>query len=140
MLAADGPSELWSNYIKYIGAGAVAAGGMISLIKTFPLIVRTFKQAMSSLSKKHAQKNAMRTQQDLPMPVLLVIILAIVILIWLIPTFPVNPVGSLIIVIFGFFFASVSSRMVGLIGSSNNPVSGMATVRQAWSARSRSAA
>ncbi len=126
MLAADGPSALWSNYIKYIGAGAVAAGGMISLIKTFPLIVRTFKQAMSSLSKKHAQKNAMRTQQDLPMPVLLVIILAIVILIWLIPTFPVNPVGSLIIVIFGFFFASVSSRMVGLIGSSNNPVSGMA--------------
>ena len=126
MLAGDGPSALWSNYIKYIGAGAVAAGGMISLIKTFPLIVRTFKQAMSSLSKKHAQKNALRTQQDLPMPILLVIILAIVILIWLIPTFPVNPIGSLIIVIFGFFFASVSSRMVGLIGSSNNPVSGMA--------------
>ena len=126
MLAGDGPSALWSNYIKYIGAGAVAAGGMISLIKTFPLIVRTFKQAMASMSKKHAQKNALRTQQDLPMPVLLVIILAIVILIWLIPTFPVNPVGSLIIVIFGFFFASVSSRMVGLIGSSNNPVSGMA--------------
>ena len=120
------PSDLWSNYIKYIGAGAVAAGGMISLIKTFPLIVRTFKQAMASMSKKHAQKNALRTQQDLPMPILLVIILAIVILIWLIPTFPVNPVGSLIIVIFGFFFASVSSRMVGLIGSSNNPVSGMA--------------
>ena len=128
MLASPdgGPSALWSNYIKYIGAGAVAAGGMISLIKTFPLIVRTFKQAMASMSKKHAQKNALRTQQDLPMPILLVIILAIVILIWLIPTFPVNPIGSLIIVIFGFFFASVSSRMVGLIGSSNNPVSGMA--------------
>ena len=126
LLAKGGPSELWTNYIKYIGAGAVAAGGMISLIKTFPLIVRTFKQAMASMSKKHAQKNALRTQQDLPMPILLVIILAIVILIWLIPTFPVNPVGSLIIVIFGFFFASVSSRMVGLIGSSNNPVSGMA--------------
>ena len=126
ILAADGPSALWSNYIKYIGAGAVAAGGVISLIKTFPLIIRTFKQAMASMSKKHAQKNALRTQQDLPMPFLLVIIVAIIILIWLIPTFPVNPVGSLIIVIFGFFFASVSSRMVGLIGSSNNPVSGMA--------------
>lgn len=126
MLAASGPSALWSNYIKYIGAGAVAAGGVISLIKTFPLIVRTFKQAMASMSKKHAQKNALRTQQDLPMPVLLVILLAIVILIWVIPTFPVNPIGALIIVIFGFFFASVSSRMVGLIGSSNNPVSGMA--------------
>nr|WP_294493988.1 oligopeptide transporter, OPT family [uncultured Mediterraneibacter sp.] len=126
MLATDGPSALWSGYIRYIGAGAVAAGGMISLIKTFPLIVRTFKQAMASMSKKHTQKNALRTQQDLPMSALLVIIVAIVILIWLIPTFPVNPIGSLIIVIFGFFFASVSSRMVGLIGSSNNPVSGMA--------------
>ena len=125
-MEGGGPSLLWSNYIKYIGAGAVAAGGIISLIKTFPLIVRTFKQAMASMSKKHAQKNALRTQQDLPMPILLVIILAIVLLIWIIPTFPVNPVGSLIIVIFGFFFASVSSRMVGLIGSSNNPVSGMA--------------
>ena len=120
------PSDLWSNYIKYIGAGAVAAGGMISLIKTFPLIIRTFKQAMKSMSKKHAQTNVVRTQQDLPMPILLALILIIVIAIWLIPTFPVNPVGSLIIVIFGFFFASVSSRMVGLIGSSNNPVSGMA--------------
>lgn len=126
MLAAGGPSALWSNYIKYIGAGAVATGGLISLVKTFPLIIRTFKQAMASISKKHATKNAIRTQQDLPMPALLVVLVAIVILIWIIPTFPVNPIGSLIIVIFGFFFASVSSRMVGLIGSSNNPVSGMA--------------
>ena len=122
----QGPGGLWTNYIKYIGAGAVAAGGVISLIKTFPLIVRTFKQAMSSMGKKHQNKSVLRTQQDLPMSVLLILIAAIVILIWLIPTFPVNPIGSLIIVIFGFFFASVSSRMVGLIGSSNNPVSGMA--------------
>lgn len=120
------PGDLWGNYIKYIGAGAVATGGIISLIKTFPLIVRTFKQALSSMSKKHAQKSTLRTQQDLPMPVLLVILAAIVVLIWIIPTFPVSPLGSLLIVIFGFFFASVSSRMVGLIGSSNNPVSGMA--------------
>ena len=119
------PSELWSNYIKYIGAGAVAAGGMISLIKTFPLIIRTFRQAMASMKKKH-DANTLRTEQDLPMPLLLGVILAIVIAIWLIPTFPVIPIGALIVVVFGFFFASVSSRMVGLIGSSNNPVSGMA--------------
>ena len=119
------PSELWSNYIKYIGAGAVAAGGMISLIKTFPLIIRTFRQAMASMKKKH-DANTLRTEQDLPMPLLLGVILAIVIAIWLIPTFPVSPIGALIVVVFGFFFASVSSRMVGLIGSSNNPVSGMA--------------
>ena len=119
------PSELWSNYIKYIGAGAVAAGGMISLIKTFPLIIRTFRQAMASMKKKH-DAHTLRTEQDLPMPLLLGVILAIVIAIWLIPTFPVSPIGALIVVVFGFFFASVSSRMVGLIGSSNNPVSGMA--------------
>ena len=125
-ISSMAPSDLWNNYIKYIGAGAVAAGGVISLIKTFPLIIRTFKQAMKSMSKKHASTNVLRTQEDLPMPLLLVMILVIVVLIWLVPTVPVNPIGALIIVIFGFFFASVSSRMVGLIGSSNNPVSGMA--------------
>ncbi len=125
-ISSMAPSDLWNNYIKYIGAGAVAAGGVISLIKTFPLIIRTFKQAMKSMSKKHANTNVLRTQEDLPMPLLLVMILIIVVLIWLVPTFPVNPIGALIIVLFGFFFASVSSRMVGLIGSSNNPVSGMA--------------
>ncbi len=125
-ISSMAPSDLWNNYIKYIGAGAVAAGGVISLIKTFPLIIRTFKQAMKSMSKKHANTNVLRTQEDLPMPLLLVMILIIVVLVWLVPTFPVNPIGALIIVLFGFFFASVSSRMVGLIGSSNNPVSGMA--------------
>lgn len=124
-ISALAPGDLWSNYIKYIGAGAVAAGGMISLIKTFPLIIRTFRQAMASMKKKH-DANTLRTEQDLPMPFLLGVILAIVIAIWLIPTFPVSPIGALIVVVFGFFFASVSSRMVGLIGSSNNPVSGMA--------------
>ena len=120
------PEVIWDTYVRYIGAGAVAAGGLISLIKTFPLIIRTFKQAMKSLTKNHSNTNTLRTQQDLPMPLLLAMILVIVIAIWLVPTFPVNPIGALIVVIFGFFFASVSSRMVGLIGSSNNPVSGMA--------------
>ncbi len=98
---------------------------MISLIKTFPLIIRTFKQAMASMSRKHSN-SSLRTERDLPMPLLLGTIVVIAILIWIIPTFPVSPIGALIVVIFGFFFASVSSRMVGLIGSSNNPVSGMA--------------
>lgn len=115
------PGDLWGSYIKYIGAGAVAAGGMISLIKTFPLIIRTFKQAMASMSRKHSN-SSLRTERDLPMPLLLGTIVVIAILIWIIPTFPVSPIGALIVVIFGFFFASVSSRMVGLIGSSNNPI------------------
>lgn len=125
-ISSMAPGDLWGNYIKYIGAGAVAAGGFISLIKTFPLIIRTFKQAMASMTKKHANKDALRTERDLPMPALLAVIVVIIIAIWLVPAFPVNPLGALIVVVFGFFFASVSSRMVGLIGSSNNPVSGMA--------------
>lgn len=120
------PGDLWGTYIKYIGAGAVAAGGIISLIKNLPLIGRTFVQAMSSMSKNHTATKTLRTEQDLPMPILLVMIVVIAIAIWLVPAFPVSPIGAVIVVVFGFFFATVSSRMVGLIGSSNNPVSGMA--------------
>ena len=124
-MEGSGPSALWSNYIKYIGAGAVATGGIISLIKSLPLIIRTFKQAIDSMKNKNAAHKGLRTEQDLPIPVLIAVALVIAVLIWLIPTFPVNLIGALIIVVFGFFFATVSSRMVGLIGSSNNPVSGM---------------
>ena len=123
-MEGGGPSALWSNYIKYIGAGAVATGGIISLIKSLPLIIRTFKQAIDSMKNKNAAHKGLRTEQDLPIPVLIAVALVIAVLIWLIPTFPVNLIGALIIVVFGFFFATVSSRMVGLIGSSNNPVSG----------------
>ena len=124
-MEGGGPSALWGNYIKYIGAGAVATGGIISLIKSLPLIIRTFKQAIDSMKNKNAAHKGLRTEQDLPIPVLIAVALVIAVLIWLIPTFPVNLIGALIIVVFGFFFATVSSRMVGLIGSSNNPVSGM---------------
>ena len=124
-MPGGGPSALWSNYIKYIGAGAVATGGIISLIKSLPLIVRTFKQAVGSMKKNAGSGKQLRTEQDLPFPLLIGVIIVIAVLIWILPIFPVNLVGALIIVVFGFFFATVSSRMVGLIGSSNNPVSGM---------------
>ncbi len=120
------PSVLWSTYIKYIGAGAVAAGGIISLVKTFPLIIRTFVNAMGSLGgKQNAGAQELRTGRDLPMPFILISILVIAFAIWLLPAFPVNLFGAIMIVIFGFFFATVSARLVGMIGSSNNPVSGM---------------
>ena len=97
----------------------------MSLIKSLPLIVKTFKQAMGSM-KKGRTASSLRTDDDLPMPILIAIIVAIGIAIWLLPAFPLNPLGALLVIVFGFFFATVSSRMVGLIGSSNNPVSGMA--------------
>ena len=117
-------SQIWSNYVRYIGAGAVAAGGLISLIKTFPTMVKTFGHAMKGFGK--TGDSQLRTQQDLSMKVVLGGVLIIAALIWLLPEIPVSLLGALMIVVFGFFFATVSSRMVGIVGSSNNPVSGMA--------------
>lgn len=117
---------IWDSYIRYIGAGAVACGGIISLIKSLPLIVNTFAKAMKDYSNMDRSNSTLRTDQDMSMKVVLLGSLAVVIAIWLIPSIPVNFVGALLIAIFGFFFATVSSRLVGLVGSSNNPVSGMA--------------
>ena len=122
---ANGASAIWSNFIKYVGAGAIATGGVISLLKSLPLIIKTFAGAMKSLKNTSGGTNV-RTDRDLKMPVVLGIILIVIILIWLVPSVPVSLLGAFLIAIFGFFFATVSSRMVGLIGSSNNPVSGMA--------------
>ncbi|MCI7180109.1 MAG: oligopeptide transporter, OPT family [Schaedlerella sp.] len=125
MFAAGGAGAIWGSYIRYIGAGALAAGGIISLIKSLPLIVRTFRDALKSM-KGSMSAGTKRTEQDLNMKIILISIAALTVLIWLVPAIPVTLLGAIIIVIFGFFFATVSSRMVGLVGSSNNPVSGMA--------------
>ncbi len=125
LFAAGGASAIWSTYIRYIGAGALAAGGIISLVKSLPLIVKTFGGAMKSL-KGGAATSTERTAQDINMKIVIIAIIVLTLVVWLLPAIPVSLLGAAIIVIFGFFFATVSSRMVGLVGSSNNPVSGMA--------------
>lgn len=125
MFASGGASGIWSNYVKYIGAGALAAGGIISLIKSLPLIVRTFKESLASM-KGNTISDASRTSRELSLKTVIVAIVLLTLAIWLIPAIPVSLLGAVMVVIFGFFFATVSSRMVGLVGSSNNPVSGMA--------------
>ena len=125
LYAAGGASAIWSKYVKYIGAGAIATGGIISLIKSLPLIVTTFRDSMKSM-KGSKNTSTERTAQDLPMQFILLGVIAMVFIIWIVPAIPVTLLGAVIIVVFGFFFATVSSRMVGLVGSSNNPVSGMA--------------
>lgn len=127
--AADRISEMdvmsiWGSYIRYIGAGAVAAGGIISLIKTFPVILRTFTKAVRGIGAQ--RQDNLRTSRELPMGAVLAGVLLIAVVIWLLPSVPVRLFGAMLVIIFGFFFATVSSRMVGLVGSSNNPVSGMA--------------
>lgn len=123
LYAAQGSFGIWSNYIKYIGAGAVACGGILSLIKSLPLIARTFRDALKGLGK--GEKTTERTNRDLDIRFIIAGIIILILAIWLVPVIPINLFGALLIVIFGFFFATVSSRMVGLVGSSNNPVSGM---------------
>ena len=125
MFAAGGASAIWGKYIRYIGAGALAGGGIISLIKSLPLITRTFKDALKGMKGAGNTSNE-RTTQDINMKVIILCIALCTLAIWLVPAIPISLIGAVIIVIFGFFFATVSSRMVGLVGSSNNPVSGMA--------------
>ncbi len=125
MYAAGGASAIWSSYIRYIGAGAVAAGGIISLIKSLPMIITTFVDAIKGL-KNGGKTTGLRTDKDMDMRIILIGILVMTVVIWLLPQIPVTFLGAILIVVFGFFFGAVSSRMVGIVGSSNNPVSGMA--------------
>ena len=127
--------DIWSKYIRYIGAGAVTFGGLITLIKTLPTIVGAFRGSMKSLrTKAVAASERVRTERDIPMSFVLIGSLILVVFIAFIPSISGTALGSgpltmiasaLMIVVFGFFFVTVSSRIVGLIGSSSNPISGM---------------
>ena len=119
-----GASAIWSSYIRYIGAGAVAAGGIISLVKTLPLLFSTFYEAVKA-ARSGKEKSEKRTERDLDIRFVIGGIILFALLIWLVPALPISFSGAWLVILFGFFFATVSSRMVGLVGSSNNPVSGM---------------
>ncbi|QEK11871.1 oligopeptide transporter, OPT family [Crassaminicella thermophila] len=116
---------IWDYYIRYVGAGAVAFGGIFSLIRSLPLIVETFKETIKDYSSGVGGNRSIRTDRDMSMRVVLIGSLAIILMMMMLPAIPVGFGGALLIAIFGFFFATVSSRIVGLVGSSSNPVSGM---------------
>ncbi len=120
-------AEIWSNYIRYIGAGAVTFGGVVTLIRSFPTIINAFKDSFKDLkeSKENGNIEKSRTEKDIPLIYVLVGSVILVILMAIIPSIPTNILSSIMIVVFGFFFVTVSSRIVGLIGSSSNPISGM---------------
>ena len=125
MFAEGGADAIWSSYIRYVGAGALACGGIISLIKSIPLIISTFAGAIKGMGASQ-KTSSLRTEKDLSMTIVVIAIAILTLAVWLVPAIPVSLIGAVIVVVFGFFFATVSSRMVGLVGSSNNPVSGMA--------------
>ena len=125
MFAQGGVSAIWGSYIRYIGAGALATGGIISLIKSLPMIVTTFRDSMKALAGGQGGSE-LRTDKNISMKVVVICLAVLIVLTGVLPQVPVGIGGAVLIAIFGFFFAAVSSRMVGIVGSSNNPVSGMA--------------
>jgi putative OPT family oligopeptide transporter len=117
--------EIWSKYIRYIGAGAVATGGFISLIKSLPTIVRSFRAAMGGLAKSGGKGGVVRTAKDVSVSIVLLGTFVVFLTLLFLPQVPVGFTGAILVVVFGFFFATVSARIVGSVGVSNNPVSGM---------------
>ncbi|MCC6750487.1 MAG: oligopeptide transporter, OPT family [Deltaproteobacteria bacterium] len=130
-IANHGVAEhIYRAYIRYIGAGAVACAGMITLIKTIPTIVASFRDSIRDLrGGQGGSASRLRTERDMPISVVIVGALALVLILALLPSLPGSFPGSLLmallVVVFGFFFVTVSSRIVGIIGSSSNPISGM---------------
>jgi len=127
---ADTATAVYRAYIRQVGAGAVAAGGFITLMKTIPTIISSFKESIGSLKDKAAGKAVLRTDKDMNLKVVLFGSIGLVLLMAFIPMIPGDGIMSklflgLLVVIFGAFFVTVSSRIVGIIGSSNNPISGM---------------
>ncbi len=115
---------IWSSYIRYIGAGAVAAGGFLSLAKSLPTIISSFRKAAAGMRKGEAG-SVTRMDQEAPLTWVIAAAVLGFLLTWLVPAVGGGVVGAFMAVLFSFFFAVVSGRMVGMIGASNNPVSGM---------------
>lgn len=126
LYAAGGAGAIWSQYVRYIGAGALAAAGIISLVKSLPLICKTFASAIKGLKGTDSSGSNERTSHEINIKAVIIGIFITAMAIWLLPPLQAGIVSAILIVVFGFFFATVSSKMVGLVGSSNNPVSGMA--------------
>src|SRR5258705_4385401 len=125
----DFAPAVYRAYVRQIGAGAVAAGGFITLLKTIPTIISSFRESVASLKEKGTAAVS-RTENDLSFKTVIIGSLALVVLMAFLPQIPGDNIGNklligLLVVVFGFFFVTVSSRIVGIIGSSNNPISGM---------------
>lgn len=125
----EGPGSIQSEYILYIGAGAVTAGGIISLIRSLPTIIHGIRGGVADFRSRRADaangENVPRTEQDISLKWVVIGILALIVVITLVPSLKMNILGAILIIILGFLFVTVSSRLTGEIGSSSNPISGM---------------
>src|SRR3954462_13083259 len=121
------PGQLWSAYIRYIGAGAVLAAGLITLGRTLPTIVASAREGLKDFGGGAAAKAPLRTERDIPTMVVLIGSLLLAMFLALAPKMPMqgNFLAAILVIVFGFLFVTVSSRITGLIGTSSNPISGM---------------
>jgi putative OPT family oligopeptide transporter len=130
LISAMSPGEIRLGYTRYIGAGAVAAAGLITLIKTLPTIASAFTSSFAAMKDMKAGKTILRTERDMPITWVIGGSLVLILIVALLPQLPGSAMGKLamglMVVVFGFFFVTVSSRITGLIGNSSNPISGMA--------------
>jgi putative OPT family oligopeptide transporter len=127
MLIKDmSPDDIRSAYVLYIGAGAVATGGLISLVRSLPTIWRGLAAGLAGISKASSGDQSVRTEQDMPLKWVVIGCLAIIAIITFATPLHMNVLGALLILAFGFLFSTVSSRLTGEVGSSSNPISGMA--------------
>ncbi|HOP07152.1 MAG TPA: oligopeptide transporter, OPT family [candidate division Zixibacteria bacterium] len=125
-LADMDASALRDAYIKYVGVGAVVLGGFVSLIKSFPVIISSFSKGFTQIFGKGTTDTAVpRTDKDIPMKWVLLGVAVIIIAIWMLPGTELHLLGAALAVLFGFFFVVVAARIVGVVGSSSSPVSGM---------------
>ena len=128
LISEMSPGQLWSAYIRYIGAGGVLAAGIITLTRTIPTIVSSARGSFRDFAARGAaDAGPIRTERDIPMVIVLGGSLLLAIFMAVAPGLPTqgNVLAAILILVFGFFFATVSSRITGLIGSSSNPISGM---------------
>lgn len=121
------PNDIRGDYILYIGAGAVAAGGIISLFRSLPIIWHGIREGLRDVGGSRGQSTSShtRTNRDLPIKFVFAGIIALILTITFAPTLHMNVLGAALIIVFGFLFVTVSSRLTGEIGSSSNPISGM---------------
>ena len=124
MWDAGNVKGIWSGYVRYVGAGAIAMGGFISLAKSAPVFLKAFRRKTVADGRKEADRGE-DAGRDLPMKAVFAAVACVIVFIWAVPAVPVSLLGAVLIALFGFFFAAVSARMVGFVGSSNNPASGM---------------
>jgi putative OPT family oligopeptide transporter len=118
--------DIWSNYVRYIGAGTVAVGGILGIFKIAPIIGKTLKIGFGELFQRATRsQQQIRTDRDISMRWLILGSVAIILTLWLLPSLPMNFLTICLLVLLGFFFVAVTSLTVGLVGSTSNPVSGM---------------